>query len=194
MDQTAQTDQVPNNFTNVNFYYSFLHLLPLPSPSSTPVFFCFSGDLGQLRLELSLTICALSAFYRFTPGQNTKNDYHFSDTLAPGLGFQWLLLSSMHCFNFSSCFVCLAMPIEILKQPLTLQKYLSFCDINDPAGRQWELAAFVLTSHLHRVQMDKKELCWTWCIYTAQMTTSHPHLSPVPSAKFVSILAHVNCK
>lgn len=129
------------------------------SSSPTPIFFFFSGDLGRLRLELSLTICALSAFHCFTPGQNTKNDYHCSDTSLPGLActFEWLLLSSTHCFfYFSSCYLhpmmfqfITSLSFEIitlnqikLKQPPTVRKYLCFCgwmlDVADPAGRQCE--------------------------------------------------------
>lgn len=156
MDQTAQTDQVLNNFTNVNFYYSFVRLLLLFLLPYTHLLLLLLWWPWQLRLELSLTICALSAFHCFTPGQNTKNDYHFSDTSSTGLGctFQWLLLSSMHCFNLSSCYAChvmfqittsLSSEIPSLnqikrKQPLTWKKYLCFCDfcVSDPAGRQCE--------------------------------------------------------
>lgn len=211
MDQTAQTDQVLNNFTNVNFYYSFFRLLLLFLLPYTRLLLLWWP--WQLRLELGLTICALSAFNCLTPGQNTKNDYHFSDT-SSWLHFSMTFDPSMHFFKkFSSCYIC-HMMFEIttslssdvltnqikLTQLLTLPEYLCCCHIHvsDPAERdnvniQAKLGAFVLTSHLQNVQMDKKRILLN-NVYL-HSSDDKPPSTPFVSCTLCNIcFSTVNCK
>lgn len=189
------------------------------SSSPTPIFFFFSGDLGRLRLELSSTICALSAFHCFTPGQNTKNDYHCSDTSFPGLActFEWLLLSSTHCFFISAhvistpwCFnLSQAFLLRLLHWiKLSSNNHRQYGNICVSVAGCWTLltlqggsvnvlmrpGAFVLTSHLQAAQMDKKKSAEHGVFTQLRWQTPVPPLPPLPSAIFVSILVHVNCK
>lgn len=88
-----------------------------------------------------------------------------------------------------------------LTQTLTLPIYLCYCHIHvsDPAERdnvtiQARLGAFVLTSHLQNVQMDKKRILLNnvYLHSSDDKPPPHPHLSPVPSAIFVSVLSTAN--